>query len=208
MKIEEAVKQALEKSKKRKFTQTVELIINLQNIDLKRPENRINAEIVLPNGLGKQRKICVIAEGELAYKAKEMGLRVIARKDIEELAKNKRAAKKLAKNYDFFIAQADLMPLVGRYLGRFLGPRGKMPKPVPINADLKPIVERVNRTVRIRLKENPVIHLPVGSENMEINKIVENIKTVLETVESKLEKGKSQIADIYIKTTMGPAVKV
>ncbi len=208
MKIEDAIKQALDRSKKRKFIQTVELVVNLQNIDLKRPENRINIEVVLPNSPKKQRKVCIIAEGELAYKAKEMGLKVVTKKDIEELAKNKRAAKKLAKNYDFFIAQADLMPLVGRYLGKFLGPRGKMPKPVPVTANLKPIVERANKTVKIRLKENPVIHLPVGSENMEISKIAENVKTVLETIESKLEKGKSQIADVYIKTTMGPAVKV
>lgn len=127
----EAVERAIKEAKERKFKQSVELLIGLRDLDLKKPENRINTEVVLPHGRGKEVKVGVIASGDLLQKGKEMGLETISKEDLQKLAEDKRRAKKLAKRIDFFIAQADLMPLVGRFLGPVLGPRGKMPKPVP-----------------------------------------------------------------------------
>jgi|Deesub1362A_J573_1020465.scaffolds.fasta_scaffold00005_108 large subunit ribosomal protein L1 len=206
--ISRAVKEVKEKSKKRNFTQSIELAINLKDMDLNKPENRINEEIVLPNGRGKQVKICVIGEDELALQAKKIADKVITKEELESLAGKKREARKLAEEMDFFISPTNLMALVGKSLGPILGPRGKMPKPIPPGAPLQPLVDRLRKTVRIRTKENPVIHVPVGTENMEDKKIVENIEAVLGFIERKLEKGYNNIKSVYLSTTMGPSVKV
>ncbi len=203
-----AIKEAKEKSKKRNFVQTVELIIHLRDIDLKRPENRIIEEIELPYGKGKDSKVALFADGELAIKSKGIVDRVITKSEMLEIAKNKREIRKLAKGYDFFIAQADLMPIIGRHYGQFLGPRAKMPKVVPPNADIKPLVEKLRKSVRIKVKDQPLLQIPIGSENMEEEKIAENILHVLRYLEQKLERGLYHVENMYVKLTMGPAVQV
>ena len=122
----EAVKEAKEQSKPRNFTQSVDMIVNIRDLDVKKPENRFNEEVTLPNGRGKEVKIGVIADGELIVQAKNAGVALVINKaDLEELGKDRKAAKKAANSVDFFIAQADMMPLVGRFLGPILGPRNK-----------------------------------------------------------------------------------
>ena len=207
-KIKKALEEAKKNSKPRNFKQTIELAVNLKDIDMKKPENRLNEEILLPHGKGKPVKIAVFATGELAMQAKKLADLVITKEELEELAKNKRKAKKIAKKYDFFIAQADLMPLIGRYLGPILGPRSKMPKPVPPNANLEPIINRLRKTVRIRTKDNPVFHVPVGTEEMPTEHVAENIETIFNFLENKLEKGLGNVKSAYVKTTMGKAVRV
>lgn len=203
-----AVGEVKSKSKKRNFIQSIDLAINLKDIDLNKPENRINDEILLPKGRGKKLKVAVIAEGEMALQAKKVADRVITKEELEELAKNKRLAKKLANDIDFFIAQSDLMTTVGRFLGPILGPRGKIPKPLPAGAPIQPLVERLRKTVRLRTKDKPVIHVAVGTEEMSDEDIAENIEAVLTHLERKLEKGFNNIKSVYLKTTMGPSVKL
>lgn len=208
-KIVEAVKEAKARAKPRNFTQTVEMAVNLKDIDLKKPENRFKLEVVLPHGRGKEPKIAVIADGAVAEAAKKLGLDVISGEQLEELAKSPRQARKLAKNYDFFIAAAPLMPKIGRYLGRYLGPRNKMPQVVPPTmTNLEPIVNKLKKTVRIQLKNNPVVHARIGTEDMDDEKLAENAEAVLNAIINKLERGENQVKSVYIKTTMGPAVKV
>jgi len=208
-KIIEAVKEAKEKAKERKFKESIDLSISFKNLDLKKPENRISTEITLPHPINKPVKVCVIASGDLEVRAKNEGIdSVLSRTDLEKFLSDRKAAKKLAKQFDFFLAQVDLMPLVGRSLGPVLGPRGKMPKPIPPTADVKSLVEQYRRTVRIRMRNNPVIHVRVGTKDMEDEKIAENIKTVLEFLLEKLEKGIQNIKSIYVKTTMGPPVPI
>ncbi|ENN95760.1 50S ribosomal protein L1P [Methanocaldococcus villosus KIN24-T80] len=203
-----AVKEARSLAKPRNFTQSFEFIATLKELDMRKPENRIKAEVVLPHGRGKEAKIAVIAEGPLAQQAEELGLTVIRKDQIEELGKNKRQLRKIAKAHDFFIAQADLMPLIGRYFGVILGPRGKMPKPVPANADIKPLVERLKKTVVINTRDKPYFQVLVGNEKMSDEQIVDNIEAVLNVVAKKYEKGLYHIKDAYVKLTMGPAVKI
>ncbi len=208
-KLVEAVKEAKARAKPRNFTQTVEIAVNLRDIDLRKPENRFKLEVVLPHGRGKEPKIAVIADGAVAEAAKKLGLDVISGEQLEELAKNPRQARKLAKNYDFFIAAAPLMPKIGRYLGKYLGPRNKMPVVVPPTmTNLEPIVNRLKKTVRIQLKNNPVVHAPIGTEDMDDEKLAENAEAVLNAIINKLERGENQVKSVYVKTTMGPAVKV
>ena len=194
---------------KRKFDQSIDLVVKLREVDLKKPENRINEAIALPNPPDKSLKICVIASGDLATRAKAAGAdMLISRQDLENLGKDKKAARKLAVNYDFFIAEAPLMPLVGRGLGSFLGPRGKMPTPVPPNASIDQVVSNHRKMVRVRMREQPVLQCRIGTENMPDDKLVENVQTVVSRVEQKLERGFKNIGEILLKATMSKPVKI
>ena len=205
----DAVKEAKEQAKPRNFTQSIDVIINLKDIDVRRPENRFNEELALPNGRGKPIKIGVIADGELAVSAKNAGIDlVISKDDLQEFGKDRKAAKKVANSVDSFIAQADMMPLVGRFLGPVLGPRNKMPKPVPASAKIEPLLERVGSTIKVGIKNQPSIQILVGTQDMSDEDLAENIEAVLAVLDRNLEKGRNQIKSMYIKTTMGSVVRV
>ncbi len=205
----EAVKKAKEESKPRNFTQSVDVVITIKDLDVKKPENRMDEEVLLPNGRGKDVKIAFIADGELALQAKNAGADLVINKpELEEMGKDRKEAKKIANRHDFFVAQADMMPLVGRFLGPVLGPRKKMPKPVPANIKPEPIMERLKSTVKVRIKDQPVIQALVGTQDMDDELIVDNIEAVLNLLDQKLEKGRNQIKSMYIKTTMGPIARV
>jgi len=208
-KIEDAIREALEKSKQRRFVETVEIAVNLKNLDMRRPENRIDTIVTLPHGLGRDRKVGVFAKGEVALKAREAGVDVIlSPDDIDDLSKDKRKAKKLARSVDFFIAEAPLMPDIGRKLGPILGPRGKMPQPIPPLADPKPMIEKLRKSVKVRTRDKPIFHASIGKRNMDVEKLAENALEILKVVENKYENPLQVIKSIYVKTTMGKAVKV
>ncbi len=205
-----------QEGKKRKFMQTIDLMVNLKELDLKQPANRINAEIILPNALGKDLKICVIAQGDLALRASKVGVaRVIEKDELGSLGGDKKAAKKIAKQYDYFIVGREVMPLVARFLGPALGPSGKMPLAPPkgngivqVNSDIESIIEGYRNTVRLRIKKNPIILCPVGKEDMDSEKIIENINAVFHYLEEHLEKGKGNIRNLFIKKSMSHPIKV
>jgi len=204
-----AVKEAKEKSGKRKFTQSLELIINLRDVDPKKPENRIQEIIELPHELPKGNKICVIASGEMALKAKKSGADfVLERKELEALAGDKKSQRKIAREYNYFLAEAPLMPLVGKILGPILGPRGKMPTPVPPTADITSFIKRGRKIIMIRMRGQPVLQCRVGTEDMPDKEIAENVWSVIRAVEGKLKRGIKNISSIYLKTSMGEPVKI
>ena len=205
----DAVKEAKEQAKPRNFTQSIDVIINIKDLDVRKPENRFSEEVALPNGRGKEIKIGVIADGELALAAKNAGVDVvISKEDLQEFGKDIKAAKKVVNSVDSFIAQADMMPLVGRFLGRILGPRNKMPKPVPASARIEPLLERVQSTIKVGVKQQASIQILVGTQDMEDEKLAENIEAVLTVLDRNLEKGRNQIKSMYIKATMGSVVRV
>ncbi|MBE6514209.1 MAG: 50S ribosomal protein L1 [Candidatus Methanomethylophilaceae archaeon] len=203
-----AVQKALDGAKKRNFTETVELAINLKDVDLTLPKNRITEDIILPAGRGKQVRVCVIGGGELALKAKDVADRVITPEELGTIADDKKQAKKIANSTDYFIAEAPLMAVVGKRLGTVLGPRGKMPKPIAPGADPAPVIENLRKSVTIRTKDRKTFHAPVGTVDMDAEQIAENVDLILKRVEGHLEKGKHNIASVYVKTTMGPSEKV
>ena len=207
--IEEAVKKVLEESKPRNFTQSIDVVITINDLDINKPENRLDEEVLLPNGRGKDVKIAFIAEGELAYQAEQAGADLVINKEkLEELGKNRPEAKKLANSYDFFVAQTDLMPTVGRFLGPVLGPRKKMPKPIPASANPETILGRLRSTIKIRVKDQPIIQSIVGSEDITEAQVAENIDAIMDVLDRNLEKGSKQIKAMYLKTTMGPVTRV
>ena len=192
------------RSKERGFVESVDLNIKLKNIDMKQPKSRINVDVILPKRFSEP-KIGVFASGEIALKAKEAGAEVI---DPEELKKmDKKKARMMVNNYDCFVAEASLMPLVGRSLGTILGPRGKMPDPIPHGVDPVQLLSRLKRTVKVRSK-TAALWVNIGRKDMDAKDIAENAAAVLKAIESRLERGWQNIGSIYMKTTMGPAVKV
>jgi large subunit ribosomal protein L1 len=203
-----AVQKALESAKKRNFTETVELAINLIDVDLSIPKNRIQEDIILPNGRGKQIKVCVIGGGELALKAKDVADLVITPDTLGAFADDKKQAKKVANQIDYFIAEAPLMAQVGKRLGTVLGPRGKMPKPIPPGTDPVGMIDALRKSVTVRTKDRKTFHVPVGTVDMDAEKIAENIDTIMKRVALRLEKGDANINSAYVKTSMGPSERI
>ena len=202
------MQKALEGAKKRNFVETVELAINLKDVDLSIPKNRIQEDIILPNGRGKVVKVCVIGGGELALKAKSVADLVITPDEIGTIADDKKQAKKIANSTDYFIAEAPLMAVVGKRLGTVLGPRGKMPKPIPPGADPTGMVDNLRKSVTVRTKDRKTFHVPVGTVNMPPEEIADNIDLVLKRVSLRLEKGIANVASAYVKTSMGPSERI
>ncbi len=206
-KLAEAIKEAKEKSKKRNFTQSIELIIAIEGLDLKKPENRIRTTIKLPYP-PKKKLIAVFADGVVAEKAKEAGVdHVFSEKDLSGLSGLKREIRKIAKKYDFFLAEPKLMALIGKIMGFALGPRGKMPQIITPATDIKKLVDELRASVFVNVRNNPMIGVSIGSEDMDDDKLAENALTVIKSIESKLPE-KAYIKRIYVKTTMGPSIRV
>ena len=203
----EAIKKAVESAPERKFPESVEVAINLTDVDLSVAKNRLDEEVVLPKGRGKPIKIVIFASGQLAFKAREAADLVITPDQIEDLAGNKRKARQLAEEYDFFIAEAPLMPVIGKRLGQVLGPRGRMPRPIPPNADPAPMIRSMRNTVRVRTKNQRTFHAAIGTRTMSLEDLADNLDFLLQRVSSKLERGKFNIQSAFVKTTMGPAVR-
>ncbi|MHA1202941.1 MAG: 50S ribosomal protein L1 [Candidatus Heimdallarchaeaceae archaeon] len=203
-----AIEKMRKQSPSRKFVESVDIAINLKDINLQDPAKRFQMDVRLTHPLPKDVKVCVVAEGTQFVEAESAGVRVIGKEELENISRDPKLAKRLSKQYDFFLASAPLMPLIGRNLGKFLGPRGKMPKPVPPNAPIGPLIKNYQSTIQVRLRQSPVIHARIGTVDMSSEAIVENVLSVLRNIENRLEKGENNIKSIYIKTTMGPAIKV
>jgi large subunit ribosomal protein L1 len=204
-----AVKSAIEKAPKRNFQESLEIIVNLRNIDMAQPKNRIDETMLLPHGTGRVEKIAVLGKGDITTQAKAAGVDlIIGPEEIERLGGEKREARQMADTYRFFLAETAVMPLVGRFLGTRLGPRGKMPQPIPQGVDIGPIVERLRKSVKFRTKDKKTFHVKVGSTGMNPDDIAENIDAVLKKVEANLESGVMNIRSVYDKTSMGPAERL
>jgi large subunit ribosomal protein L1 len=207
--ISEAIKQAKAKSGDKKFNQTVDMILDIMEIDMKSPEGKIQEIVELPHATGKPNKICVIAPGEFAMKAKNSQADyVIERADLDALNGKKKELRKLASDYDVFISEAPLMSLVGRILGPVLGPRGKMPIPVPPSADITALINKHRKTVAVRMRGQPIIQVSVGSQQMKDEELVENTQVVLRVLDGKLKRGLKNVKYAYFKTSMGEPVKI
>ncbi len=206
--IENAVSRAIDEGPPRNFRETVDLAINLRDINLDDPSNRVDESIVLPEGTGQETSIAVFAEGETAVRAESVADTVLDSDDLADLGDDDNEAKTLAGDIDFFLAEEGLMQDIGRYLGTVLGPRGKMPDPVGPDDDVVEMVERLKNSVQLRSGDRRTFHTRVGAEDMSAEDIADNIDVIIRRLEADLEKGPLNIGDIYVKTTMGPAVEV
>ncbi|OIO66502.1 hypothetical protein AUJ68_00650 [Candidatus Woesearchaeota archaeon CG1_02_57_44] len=204
------VSDARKESKKRNFSQKFDLIINLENIDLKKQQ--VDFYATLPHLRGKQLRTCALVGLELADEAKANCTKTLTQEEFVQFQK-KRDIVKLADEFDFFIAQANIMAKVATVFGRVLGPRNKMPNPkagcvVPPKTNLRPLIERLEKTVRVQAKKQLLIQVMVGSEEMPDDAVAENAASVADQLIHHLPGGKNNVKSMYLKTTMGKAVKV
>ena len=206
------------KDKVRKFDESIDFIINLKDINLNDPKQRIDKEILLPNNIITKDKpnICVIASDEILLEAKNLGLNTIDSDGLVKLNnEEKKVKKKFVKKYDFFIVEDKMMPNVARYLARFLGPLGKMPKPFPSGYgiisnpnDLQVAIERYLKIIRIQLKKQLLIQVKIGKKSMAKEKVFENMKAVVEYIADQMPHKYNNIKSMFLKTTMGHPIKI
>ena len=206
--INTAIKQALEDAPERKFVQSIDIAFTIKDVDLKNPTNRIKEEIRLPSGRGREVKIAMFAAGEAATRAREAGITVFTPPEIEELGGNKGRAKKIANQFDFFLSEVPHMGLIGRYLGTVLGPRGKMPRPVPPTLDPGALATGLQTTVVVKSGDKMTFHAVIGTVDQSQEELLANAMEVYNRVISKLERGIGNIRSLYIKTTMGPSNRI
>ena len=205
--------EALKQAPKRKFKQSYEFILNLKELDLKKPEHQIELWVQLPFDKGKKTKIGAIVGPELGEQAKANCDVTVMHDDFPRYAANKKDIKKLAREYDYFIAQANIMPDIAKTFGRVFGPRGKMPNPkagcvVPPNANLKVLAERLRKTVKVSAKLQPSIKIMVGMEGMPEDHIAENMNAIYTNVVHKLPQEAANIRSVLLKLTMSKPVKI
>ena len=204
----EVIKKAKESEKARKFQQSIELILVFKDIDVKKGF-AINETIQLPKKMSKSASVCIIAAGDLGIKAKNAKAdRVMNEAELVQLGKNKRESRKVINKYDFFLADTKLMPTVGKVLGQLLGPRGKMPTPIPFNAPVEALLERFRTSVGVKVKGSLSLSCKIGEESMEDADLAANANTIAAAIEKKLPNGDKNIRKIMIKTTMGKAIRL
>lgn len=192
-------------SKKRKFQQTFDLIINLKGLDLKKEDQKILTFLKLPHTKGKKVKVTALVGKELSTKAKEACDNVILKDNFRSL--EKKEIKKIASKTDFFIAQANVMPDVAKAFGRVLGPRGLMPNPkagcvLPPTGEVKPIVANLQKTVRLETKNELTVKTAIGTEEMKDEEIADNALAIYNSVLHSLPQEKNNIVNSILKLTM------
>lgn len=200
------IKEAKAGTKPRKFKQSIELIINFKDIDVKKGF-ALNEVIQLPK-TSSPATVCVMATGDMSVKAKQANAdAVVGTDELNKFAANKRESRKFINKYDFFLADTQVMPLVGKTLGQLLGPRGKMPTPVPFNAPIESFLSRFRSSIKVRTRASLSVSCKVGDESMADADLAINAHAILNAIEKKLPNGEKNIKRVMVKATMGKPIK-
>ena len=202
--IEDSIRRAKEEADERNFTQSVDLIINLKNVELNNPENRFSEQVKIPYSVSDDTKVAIIGDSIEAENA-DME---ISQNELEELFEDDSRAKKIADDIDHFIAEAPLMPDIGKNLGQVLGPRDKMPSPLPPGSDATEDIEELKQTIPVKVKEEPSVKCKIGNEAMPSENLAQNAETIVNFVQDQLPMGHHNIKNVYCKLTMGPVVEL
>lgn len=197
---------------KRKFTQSYDLVVALKDLDFKKTEQQVDFFVTLQHDTGKKKKICAFVGPELIDESRQACDNTIVVDDFSKYTKQQ--AKKLAQEYDFFIAQATVMTKVAASFGRYLGVRGKMPNPKagcvvpPKGAGLKALGERLQKTLKISARKIPIIQVRIGTESMNPEHVAENVNYVYNQLIHHLPGERNNIKAVYLKLTMSKPVKL
>ncbi|MBT3297814.1 hypothetical protein HN385_02730 [archaeon] len=205
----EVLKELKEKTKKRNFVQSYDLIINLKNINIK--QNSVNHSVIMPFPKGKKIKVAAFVGPELDEQANKFCDLVIKEAQFKDFDAKK--IKKVAQEYDYFIAQASLMPKVAAAFGKILGTKGKMPNPklgcvIPPNASLDVLITKLSKTIQMVARKATNLQCIVGKENMSDEEIAENIISVYHSTVKQLPNELQNVKNVKIKLTMSKAVTV
>lgn len=212
-KVVETIKKLKQDSPKRKFTQNIDVVITLQDLNLKKPEEQVEFFATLPHTRGKPAKVCALIGPELKEEATKVCDKVILQQEFAEYAQDKKKAKKLATEYDYFIAQANIMAQIAGAFGKVFGPRGKMPNPkagcvVPPKAALKPLYDKLQKTVKVSAKTQPHFQCSLGTEQTPEAELAENIEFIYNQLAQHLPQHDKNIHAVYLKLTMSKPMKV
>jgi len=207
----ETLKELRSNSKKRKFDQSIDLIINLKELDMKK--SNVDTFVTLPHLRGKDVKICAIVGPELENQAREYCNKVILKKELDSYKTDPKKVKSIAKECDIFIAQDGLMGQIAAIFGRILGPLGKMPNPkiggvITPTGQVKPAVEKHKKIIKVMTKKEPVIKINVGKESLGDDVVADNIMMVYDNIVHQLPKEQGNIKNVIIKMTMSKPLKV
>ncbi len=204
----ELVKRAREGATNRNFTQSAELTVVLKDIDTKKGFS-FNEVIAIPHNSSKKPSVCVIATGDMGSRARNAGVDAIMDPaELDRLGTNRREARKIVRSHDFFLADTAQMATIGRSLGQFLGPKGKMPTPLPYGAPVDSIAARFKKSVRVRSKNQLNVSAKIGDEKMDDKQLAENASAIIVAIEKKLPQGDKNITNAMVKFTMGKASKL
>ena len=208
----QAVRNLKKNFKKRNFTQTLDLIVNLQNIDLKNPQQKLDVFVKLSTPIKpKPLKICAVVDSTVeGYESYD---KVMSSSELQELKGDMSKVRKVVHSFDKFVVQVSYMPTFVQILGRYLGPLGKMPSPklgmiVTPKTQLEDLYSSLQRTVHIQTRKNLVLQASVGSEDLEDLEITQNVSQVLNALENALPNNYHNIKSVSLKTTMGEIVGV
>ncbi len=206
--IQKAIEE-LKKGKKRNFSQSYDLIINLKHINIK--SNPLDFFVSVPHPKSKKLKIAAFVAQELTDQSDKFCDLTINEADFAKY--DKKTLKKLAGSYDYFIAQANLMPKVAKVFGSVFGPKGKMPNPklgcvVPPNANLEILIKKLQSTVRLSAKKGINLQCLVGKEDQPDEQVITNILNVYNSVLKELPQESQNIKNVQLKLTMGKPVKI
>ncbi|MBI2662284.1 hypothetical protein HYX11_02385 [Candidatus Woesearchaeota archaeon] len=201
----------LNKNPKKKFDQSYDLIINLKNIVIK--TTPVDFFITLHYPKGSKVKVAAFVDQQLADQAQKNCDLVIKESEFAKYSADKKLMKKLAEEYDYFIAQSTLMPKVAAAFGKILGTKGKMPNPklgcvVPPNANLEPLIKKLNTSVRMSAKKGLNLQCIVGKESQPEEQIIDNILTAYQTALKNLPNEAQNVRNVLLKLTMTKPVKV
>ena len=209
--ITQKLKQARELSKQRNFTQTFDLIFNLQQIDLKKPDHKVDVGVTLSSqAKPKKQTVCAVVDHSMSH-AEKIFDKVIYNDELEKVKGDMDEIRKITHGYDKFVVQANLMPLFAQILGRYLGPMNKMPSPklgmvITDKTPLEPLYEKLQKTVHLATRKNTVLQVPVGPESESDETIAKNISTVYDALYQALPNNGHNIKNVSIKLTMGNPV--
>jgi large subunit ribosomal protein L1 len=211
-KILDVIKKLKADSPKRKFKQNLDVIVTLQGLNLKKPEEQVEFFAILPHGRGKPAKICALIGPELKEEATKVCDKVILQQEFSDYA-DKKKAKKLAVEYDYFIAQANIMGQIAGAFGKIFGPRGKMPNPkagcvVPPKGALKPLYDKLQKTLKVSAKTQLQMQCRIGNEEETDAQLAENVESLLSQIIQHMPQHENNLKAVYMKLTMSKPVKV
>lgn len=204
-----ALKELRTNSGQKKFSQSIDMQIRLKEIDIKKQDQKIDLFLLLPHSLGRKKKIVAFVDAQLASQARDLVDTVILKEEFPKYAKDKKSQRKIAASHDYAVAQLELMGAFAATFGKVFGSKGKMPNPkagcvVPGTAQLAPLIQKLQNTIKLQTKNDETIRTVVGTDKMPDEQIADNILSIYNTLLTKLPQEKNNIRDIILKFTMGP----
>merc|ERR1712150_45652 len=195
------------KGKKRNFTETIEIQITLKNYDPQR-DKRFSGTFRLPNLPRPNLKCCMLGNAAHCEQADRIGVDHMSVEDLKKLNKNKKLVKKLAKRYDFFLASDNMIKQIPRLLGPGLTKAGKFPTLLASGDDMQEKIDEVKSTIKFQMKKVMCLNVAVGNVTLSKQENIVNIQIAANFLASLLKKQWQNIGQIFVKSTMGPAIQI